>query len=436
MKSFFTILAMVFVQIFLGPVVCAETRLIASNPLVWKDFLGVNAHFLWFTPAEYEKQITKYKQLGLEWVRVDLHWAIHEPERDKFVLKPIDDLTDSLRKNEIKSVFYLVGSAPFASSAPGSASNKDQYPPTDFSLFAQRMGMFAQRYPIVSAWQVWNEPNIPTFWQPRENAQAYGQLLRESVAVLRGAVPDKPIVAGGMAYYSQQPIAGGFMFEELGKLGVLNLKAIAAYHPYSKEPEGDVSKSRDFITRSQEVNRRLRDVKVPAIWATEWGWSSYDGPKEEQPIIGQDGQADYLLRRLALMSALDFDRIFLFALSDLDTRATVRDQRYGLLALDGSPKPAYTALSRFLSITGPTLVPDGGPELISETGEQFSVAWRRPDGSRLWMFWAGTPGVVELSGLTQATLHQPLVGTKQDVDVVHGRAKVSATRQLQILEWK
>ena len=133
--------------------------------------------------------------------------------------------------------------------------------------------------------------------------------------------------------------------DELGKLGAFKLGAIVAYHPYSLSPEGDDPKARDFVLRAQQLNSRLRAMKVAGIWATEWGWSSYAGPKEEQPIIGQDGQADYILRRLALMSAMDYDRIFLFALSDLDERASVRDRSYGLLDIQGNPKPAYRARS-------------------------------------------------------------------------------------------
>ncbi|WP_205208387.1 hypothetical protein [Chromobacterium haemolyticum] len=172
-----------------------------------------------------------------------------------------------------------------------------------------------------------------------------------------------------MAYYSQMPVRGGLMLEELVKKGSLNLKTIVAYHPYSQQPEGDDPKTRDFVLRAQQINARLRQVKAPGIWATEWGWSSYAGPKEEQDIIGRDGQADYLLRRLALMSALDYDRVFLFALSDLDQRASACDRGYGLLDLDGKPKPAYKALARFLAITGPRLEPAAPP------------AWARPGGS-------------------------------------------------------
>lgn len=413
----------------------AETRLVSSRPLAWKDFLGVNAHFLWFKPAQYARQMQALKALGLEWTRVDLHWDRHEPEENRLELKSLDELVADSKQQQLKSVFYLVGSARFASSAPPWARNSDQYPPTDPAVFARRMAMLAQRYPTVDAWQVWNEPNLPSFWAPRTDARGYGRLLQASVAALRAVAPAKPVVMAGMAYYSQQ-VGGTLMLEELAKLGAFSLGTVIAYHPYSLAPEGDDPKARDFVLRVQEVNRRLRSVNVPAIWATEWGWSSYAGPKEEQPIIGVQGQADYLLRRLALMSALDFDRVFLFALSDLDGRASVRDQSYGLLALDGQPKPAYLALSRFLSITGPRLLPDAGPHVLKEAGEQFSVAWRRPDGTRLWLFWAGQPGTIQLSGIAQAVLHRPLQGDRQEVAATDGRLSLAADNQLQILEWK
>ncbi len=141
----------------------------------------------------------------------------------------------------------------------------------------------------------------------------------------------------------------------------------------------------------------MRGHGAQQIWATEWGWSSYPGPVVEQPIIGENGQADYLLKRLALMSAQDFDRIFLFALSDLDERALPRDQFYGLLDLDGYPrgyaKPAYTALKNFLAATGSRLMPAEPPlvEGLPSSARLYSIAWKRDDGRNVWVYW-GDPG--------------------------------------------
>ncbi len=416
------------------PAEAETTQLKAPRAVVWKDFLGVNAHFLWFTPEQYKQQMQRFHALGLEWVRVDLHWDRHEPSEGRYRLGELDGVVDSLKQEQLKSVFYLVGSAPHATSAPSGSPTPDQFPPKQAQVFAERMAMLARRYPSIDAWQVWNEPNLPSFWRPHENAEAYGRLLQQSTQALRQVDPNKPVVMGGMAYYSQMPVKGGLMLESLGKLGVQQLGTIIAYHPYSQTPETDEPGKRDFILRSQQLNQMLRGVQVPAIWATEWGWSSYAGPIELQELIGEQGQADYVLRRLALMSALDYDKLFLFALSDLDSRASARDQHYGLLDLQGKPKPVYLALQRFLQISGPRLQPADAPQLSALPNDLYAISWTREDGKNLWLFWSASGAEVHLPNVTKAVVHDPLSGARKDVQSDQG-IRVKASPTLQMLVW-
>jgi len=416
------------------PAEAETTQLKAPRAVVWKDFLGVNAHFLWFTPEQYKQQMQRFHALGLEWVRVDLHWDRHEPSEGRYRLGELDEVVDSLKQEQLKSVFYLVGSAPHATSAPSGSPTPDQFPPKQAQVFAERMAMLARRYPSIDAWQVWNEPNLPSFWRPHEDAEAYGRLLQQSTQALRQVDPNKPVVMGGMAYYSQMPVKGGLMLESLGKLGVQQLGTIIAYHPYSQTPETDEPGKRDFILRSQQLNHMLRGVQVPAIWATEWGWSSYAGPIELQELIGEQGQADYVLRRLALMSALDYDKVFLFALSDLDSRASARDQHYGLLDLQGKPKPVYLALQRFLQISGPRLQPADAPQLSALPNDLYAISWTREDGKNLWLFWSASGAEVHLPNVTKAVVHDPLSGAQKDVQSDQG-IRVKASPTLQMLVW-
>ncbi len=347
------LLAVVLLLVFWGRPADAEIQVLkAPRAVVWKDFLGVNAQFLWFSPERYNKQIDRLQDLGLEWVRLDLHWDRLETAEDQYQLASLDQLVKDLEARQLKSVFYLVGSARFITTAPFYSPFQDQYPPRDPEVFARRMAMLSQRYPSVAAWQVWNEPNLIGFWRPKADPEGYAKLLQASTIALRMVDPEKPVVSAGMAFFSEMP-DGRTMFDALGHLGVESLGTIATYHPYTQLPEGNYPWNLDFVSHANQINRALRNAGVPAIWSTEWGWSAYKGPKELQDIIGVEGQADYVLRRLALMSALDYDRIFLFTLSDLDQRASVRDRDYGLLDLDANPKPVYLALQRFLKVTGP-----------------------------------------------------------------------------------
>ena len=368
-------------------------------------------------------------------MRVDLHWDRLEPKEDGYQLSTFDELDRTLTAEKIRSVFYLVGSAPFITTAPKGAQFQDQYRPRDPEVYALRLALLAKRYPTIDAWQVWNEQNLPNNWRPKVDAKEYGQLLLASHQALNLAAPGKLQVMGGMAYYSQMPPRGKtLMFEALGALGVQNLGMVAAYHPYSMTPETDEPGKNEVLLRGDQLNSMLHGAGIKNVWATEWGWSSYAGPKEMQDLIGIDGQADYTLRRLALMASQDYQKIFLFALSDLDQRASPRDQHYGLLNLDGEPKPVYTALARFLEITGPTLKPGNTPQLQDVPDSFYSVAWTRPDGKHLLMYWSAKGSSISLPGIKHAELLDPLTGARQTLSDDNG-IRPAVKPSLQILVW-
>ncbi len=212
------------------------------RPVVWKDFLGVNAHLVWFAPPQYGEQYTRQfqylKALGLEWVRIDVHWAQHEYPQGVYHLQDLDRVIADLEANQLKSVVYVVGSASHAILAPPDALYPDQYPPTDPQLFSDFIGMLARRYPSVNAWQVWNEPNLPSYWTPVPNSAEYMNLFRSANDTLRTIDPNKPVVTAGMAYHSELP-GGGLMLLELLDLGLLNLQPVVAYQPYTLTPVGN-----------------------------------------------------------------------------------------------------------------------------------------------------------------------------------------------------
>ncbi|WP_295477407.1 cellulase family glycosylhydrolase [uncultured Pseudomonas sp.] len=413
--------------------VAAETVLKGTHEVVWKDFLGVNAQFAYFSPEVYQRQMDALDQLGLAWIRLTLHWPLIEPEKDKLKLEPVDAAMAEMNRRGYQVLAYLVGSAPFASSAAANVEGRDQYPPKDFEQFAARMADLAKRYPQVNTWQVWNEPNI--VWRPEADPQGYGRLLKVTADAIRAAVPGKPVATAGMAYYSQLHDKPGYMLQSLVDGGLGQQDIVAAYHPYSEYPEGDSPADRDFLVRGNAMNKMLHDAGVRQVWATEWGWSSYAGPKEMQEIIGQRGQADYTLRRLALMSTMDYQRIFLFNLNDLDERATPRDQGYGLVDLQGNAKPVYLALQNFLNVTGPRLLPSEPPAVSSVPRDLYAVSWKRPDGSNLLMFWSAAGRSLTFPRISEAVLHDPLDGTRSTLSNAAG-VTLALKPTLQILEWK
>jgi beta-xylosidase len=410
----------------------AETILKAQRTITWKDFLGINVQFHEFSQDIYLKQMTRLDDLGLGWIRWSLHWPVLEPVQGQYNLADLDAAMAAVRPHNFNTVAYLVGAAPFDSTAPQGASNTDQYPPRDNNLFAERMTALARHYPQVSHWQVWNEPNI--LWLPQADPLAYYDLLTTTAKAVRSALPGTPIVSAGVAYYGQMRGSTGYMLQSMVDQGLASQNIIAAYHPYSDYPEGDSTGDRDFLERANALNKQLHEAGIRQVWATEWGWSSYSGPAQMEQELGLRRQADYTLRRLAMMSTMDYERIFVFSLSDQNSPVSPQDRGYGLLDLNAEPKPVYTALKNFFQVTGPTLSPADLPPPLAVPDDLYALAWNRPDGSHLLMAWSASSAHLTFPGIKNATLHDPLSGNHTDLADAKG-VDVALTPSLQILAW-
>ncbi len=428
--------------VILLPLLCNRVYS-APREIEFDQFLGVNAHLLWFPEANYKKQLDQLQGLGLSWLRLDLHWSYLEPEFNQFkYMSDLDLLMAELNRRQTHEVVYLVGSPRFASTASSGDPQYDKYPPREsvlglpalpqasgMDIYAGRVKELATRYPNVEGWEIWNEPNIPTSWAPKEDPVGYGKLALKTAA----QIPSGRLkVLGGMAYFSEMPLRNGDpMLKALLDQQIQNSVDVVSYHPYTNLPDG--SGEFDLKEKVAFYNGYMRQHGVKQIWATEFGWSTYPGPMEYQPLITQQQQADYLLKRIALMMETDFERIFLFALADLDDRASVRDRYYGLLDRNGDPKPSYSALKSFLTTLGPKVTFIN----IGAVGNGVEhLAWWQGNKRQVALFWGKSGTQVKISApqtAAQASLVDPMQRTSQKIALAGNQYTVTLNGQLQML---
>ena len=369
------------------------------------------------------------QDLGLRHFRMDLHWDLLEPTQNtEEVLKNcLDPVMQKARTHGLDALLFLTGSAGHASSAPAGDPFPDQHPPRNPADYAGFLKKLALRYPEVKTWQVWNEPNLPSSWRTPDAStlvQKYGELLQSSVKALKGLATE--VMTAGFAYWSELP-DGTFLLKHLQERGALKGIQTVAYHPYTFEPEGITAYSQDpafFLNRTRTVNEQLRAWNKK-VWATEFGWSTYPGPVEEQPLITPIQQADFLLKRMVLSADVGFERIYLFTLTDLDERASVRDRFYGLLDVHGQPKPAFNALKDFLDVLSGDLQPETFTWPTSTPLK--SQAWKNAEGTTLVAFW-GAPQKVDLA--QEGQVLDPLSGQLKPPS---RQVQVQSTLQILIL---
>jgi hypothetical protein len=98
-------------------------------------------------------------------------------------------------------------------SQPAQGAIRGNYPPTDLGAIGDFGAMLAAHYGTngsfwaenpqlprhpITAWQIWNEPNLPVYWQPAPNAAAYVQMLRAASQKIKAVDPNAEIITAGI----------------------------------------------------------------------------------------------------------------------------------------------------------------------------------------------------------------------------------------------
>ena len=326
---------------------------------------------------------------GVRTDRFELGWKSVERTQGSFNWTSTDRFMGALAAHGIRPAPFVWGSPPWIASNPGR-------PPIDSAAHVQAWQSFlraaARRYgpggtywgapyrqqhgagatPVpVYSWQIWNEPNLPKFFNPggtdAQTIQKYAQLLRISHDAIKSISPGATIVLAGNPGY---PPSGGLKaWEFLDRLyGIPGAKAdfdVAALHPYA-------STVYDFgqeIQRVRSVMNKHGDRATP-LWLTEFGWGSAP-PGQFGINQGPTGQAK-LLRgafeaALRNRAAWNVQRLYWFLWRDPAPNSRFAHRcsfcgSAGLLRHDRTAKPAYNVFTGFSADkTQPRVTIGSGP---------------------------------------------------------------------------
>src|SRR4051794_3833684 len=260
----------------------ARPALAAPNPfagLVSEDaFSG--------KPAYRDQVLRRVAGAGAGTMRQTLDWATIEPRKGKQDWSRYDDYVATAAKRGIQILPVVFNPPTWASSRPRKHAKRGTYPPKrvgDFAAFAASAvrrygpgGRFWARHPSlpaqpITSWQIWNEPNLPVYWQPKPRATQYVALLRAASGAIKAVDPAAQVLTAGLpksklgipltTYVRQMYAAGaGDAFDAL------------AVNPYSPTAGGVLS----FLQEMRALMDAQGDVDGK-LWATEIGWSD-NGP--------------------------------------------------------------------------------------------------------------------------------------------------------------
>jgi hypothetical protein len=295
------------------------------------------------------------KAVGARWIRIDVSWAFVQRNGPRsYDWAPVDRVVKAARRRRI-SVLGTLLYTPRWARAPGAAAAA---PPANLADFARFAAQAARHLGArgVRAFEIWNEPNIADFWSPGPDPARYTQLLRQAYVAIKRADRSALVVSAGLSpngsYGSvdAQRMSPLTFLERMYASGARGSMDAVGWHPYNF-PEGlgyyrwsawsqmwATSPSARSIMRANGDGKRK-------IWATEWGaptgTSSASVTEARQAEVVATG-----LRRLRSFAWAGPS--FLYDFRDSGPNAADREQNFGIVRYDWSPKPAYAAYRRAL----------------------------------------------------------------------------------------
>jgi hypothetical protein len=291
------------------------------------------------------------------------------------------------------------------------------FPPDDPFSYARFAAATAQHFRgRVAAWEIWNEENQGwRFWSPHEDPAAYGRLLCAAHDAIRNVDSRSKILFGGVFYpgipttsygVPGAPGMSGPDFVEGAYHANPQLGRcfdVMAYHPYTypfTSPEVDVPVRGSALAAADGMRAAMPDRRP--LWITEVGW-----PTHAQTYgVNETKQAEYTARMALASFAQGVPVVTFYTYGDgMDpTGGADQEAWFGLFRVDGTAKPAYTALqtltrtlegTRFSADLSSRLGMPAGRELLG--GRGFALRYRAP-GRRVTVVWLANETAAEGQG--------------------------------------
>ncbi len=259
--------------------------------------------------------------LGAKWARVQTGWSRCETSPGVQDFAWLDSVVDGLRAVGVRPFFSLTfGNKLHMPDAPheSAVGHVPLYygDRVKAAWLAHVRALAAHFRGRVDHWEVWNEPNIPQFWQPRPPcARDYAELVRITADAVRSVIPEALIIGGAMS-----KLDPGYLEEALqaGMAGVID---VFSFHPYQLVPEHNLRNMHDLVRRLLDRHGRGRRI---AIWQGETGCPSQTEGHNDDWLgvyeMDQVTQAKWVARRVLADLRIGFGLSLYFHAVDLMDR--------------------------------------------------------------------------------------------------------------------
>jgi hypothetical protein len=312
-----------------------------------------------------KQRLDLLNRAGARGDRFDFWWGEIEPQRGQWKFDKSDWLIDFYQQHRVQMLPILCYRANWMNDPPRAEQ--------DFGDFANYVEKVVRRYKSrVKCWEIWNEPNIPTFWKP-PSPKDYARLLIAAHAAAKRADPNCTVVG-----FSANETDINWILD-VGAAGASKSFDVASFHSYSMS---DGPEEMHLHRQIQLMRKALAKIGRPdaPMWITEMGWQA-DSKKPDE--LRQ--QARYMVQSHVIALAEGVERLFWFNLQDW--REGEKTEAWGLVSPEGKVKPTLAVYRNMVDrlegakFVGYCPVVNGVGYAFERNGKTLLVQWRHRDGA-------------------------------------------------------
>lgn len=324
----------------------------ATQPAPRANEAGLSPGFnLSLSTPELDVALDGLAATKVRWLRVDFDWSVIQAGGpSSYDWSRTDRIVEAARARNL-SIIALATYTPDWARPPGTP---DKNPPTDPDDYARFVSSAAQRYASlgVTTWEIWNEPNVSTFWYPKPDPERYTALLVRASAAIKHVEPGATIISGGLAPASDDArgsqIDGRTFLTRVYAAGGGRAFDAVGLHPYSFPNLPLFPADYNTFLNTPAVYQVMVDHGDAAkrIWGTEVGAPTAGGGGAVTDAM----QSGILVQAYRQWTAWPFTGpLIWFAYADSGSDSFDREEHFGLVDAGGRPKPAFAVFVRVVA---------------------------------------------------------------------------------------
>ncbi len=344
-------------------IICA-TGADAADPV--GDRIGIDIHQL-----TDDSRLDLIRDSGMGWVRVDFDWWSFNPAPGVFDFSTLDEVVAKATARGLK-IYPSIGYTPQWATGGDVRTGV----PDNVTDWTTAVTAAVTRYQSeIQHWGIWNEPNTTSFWMGTRQ-EFIDIVVKPGADAIHAANPNAKVLGPELAhFYSSGRQYYDWMADILRAAG--SRIDIVSHHTYPRPLAGSYSTVTNQLNQNTlfgdnppwwgflGVHPSLREVLEQLnwagdVWLTEVGWRTND--LSEQQVA--DRYTGLLNDWLTHEPGRDWiDKLFLYHAGD---------DEYGVFNTDGSPRPAYHAITDFIESHRPE--PSGVIDTFETGGFTLAVS--------------------------------------------------------------